>query len=157
MGNGLNPTFQKFCACIPIDLNDDLCQICVKLSSTICVKVSSKLVHSTRSYCIIKVPYQNRQKRGEVTCRPKIDHLNYGKRPIKHTRGQSPLSEESNELLIESKITNFEGVTCTNTKCTGHELDKMEVCVLANFSKTAERNKTLFTGIQVRLKLSSNQ
>ena len=33
----------------------------------------------------------------------------------------------------------------------------MEVCVLANFSKTAERNKTLFTGIQVRLKLSSNQ
>ena len=92
-----------------------------------------------------------------MTCRPKIDHLNYGKRPIKHTRGQSPLSEESNGLLIESKITNFEGVTCTNTKCTGHELDKMEVCVLANFSKTAERNKTLFTGIQVRLKLSSNQ
>ena len=33
----------------------------------------------------------------------------------------------------------------------------MEVCVLANFSKTAERNKTPFTGIQVRLKLSSNQ
>ena len=33
----------------------------------------------------------------------------------------------------------------------------MELCVLANFSKTAERNKTLFTGIQVRLKLSSNQ
>ena len=33
-------------------------------------------------------------------------------------------------------------------------------CILqgvANFSKTAERNKTLFTGIQVRLKLSSNQ
>ena len=33
----------------------------------------------------------------------------------------------------------------------------MGVCVLANFSKTAERNKTLFTGIQVRLRLSSNQ
>ena len=33
----------------------------------------------------------------------------------------------------------------------------MTVCVSANFSKTAERNKTLFTGIQVRLKLSSNQ
>ena len=28
---------------------------------------------------------------------------------------------------------------------------------MTNFSKTAERNKTLFTGIQVRLKLSSNQ
>ena len=34
---------------------------------------------------------------------------------------------------------------------------KIEVCVLANFSKTAERNKTLFTGTEVRLKLSSNQ
>ena len=34
---------------------------------------------------------------------------------------------------------------------------KMEVCVLANFSKTAERNKTPLTGIQVRLKLSSFQ
>ena len=33
----------------------------------------------------------------------------------------------------------------------------MTVCVEANFSKTAERNKTLFTGIQVRLRLSSNQ
>ena len=33
----------------------------------------------------------------------------------------------------------------------------MEVCVLANFSKTAERNKTPFTGIQERLTLSSNQ
>ena len=33
----------------------------------------------------------------------------------------------------------------------------MTVCVEANFSKTAERNKTLFTEIQVRLRLSSNQ
>ena len=33
----------------------------------------------------------------------------------------------------------------------------MEVCVLANFSKTAERNKTPFTEIQERLTLSSNQ
>ena len=33
----------------------------------------------------------------------------------------------------------------------------MTVCVEANFSKTAERNKTPFTGIQVLLKLSSNQ
>ena len=33
----------------------------------------------------------------------------------------------------------------------------MTVCVEANFSKTAERNKTPFTGIQILLKLSSNQ
>ena len=33
----------------------------------------------------------------------------------------------------------------------------MEVCVKANFSKTTERNKALITGMQVRLKLSSNQ
>ena len=58
---------------------------------------------------------------------------------------------------MESKIASFDGVTCTYSKGTGHELAKIEVCVLANFSKTAERNKTLFTGIQVRLKLSSNQ
>ena len=33
----------------------------------------------------------------------------------------------------------------------------MTVCVEASFSKTAERNKTPITGIQVLLKLSSNQ
>ena len=80
---------------------------------TLCVKVSSKLVHSTRSYCIVKVPYKYRLKRGEVTCRPKIDHLNYGKRPIKHIRGQFSISDESNGLTIESKIASFDGVTCT--------------------------------------------
>ena len=58
---------------------------------------------------------------------------------------------------MESKTASFDGLTCTYSKGTGHELAKMEVCVLANFSKTAERNKTLFTGIQVRLKLSTNQ
>ena len=47
-------------------------------------------------------------------------------------------------------MASFDGVTCTYTKCTGHELGKMEVCVLANFSKTFERNKTLFTGIQAK-------
>ena len=67
--------------------------------------------------------------------------------------GQSPLLNESNELTTESKIASFDGVTCRYTKCTGHELVKMEV----EISKTAEGNKTLFTGIQVRLMLSSNQ
>ena len=90
-------------------------------------------------------------------CRPKIYHLNYGKCPIKPIRGQFPLSDKSNGLTIESKIASFDNVTCTYTKCTGPELVKMEVCVLANFSKTAERNKTLITGIKVRFKLSSNQ
>ena len=44
-----------------------------------------------------------------------------------------------------------------NTKATGHQYVKVGVCVLANSSITAERNKTPFTGIQVQLKLSSNR
>ena len=43
-------------------------------SDTLCVKVSSKSVLSTRRYCIVNVPYQSGQKRWEVTCRVKIDH-----------------------------------------------------------------------------------
>ena len=108
-------------------------------------------------YCIVKVPYKSRQKRGEVTCRPKIDHLNYQKLPIKHICGSSTLSGESKDTNFGAKFVFFVGLNCTYTKCTGHELVKMGVCVLANFSKTAERNKTIFTGIQVLLKLSSNQ
>ena len=124
---------------------------------TLCGKISSKSVHLTTRYCKVKVPYQSRQKRGEVTCRPKIDHLNYKKRPIKHIRGESSLSGQSKEPIRGAKFVFFVGLTCTYPKSTGHELVKMGVCVLANFSKTAGRNKTLFTGIQVRLKLSSNQ
>ena len=123
----------------------------------LCVKISSKSVHLTTRYCKVKVPYQSRQKRGEVTCRPKIDHLNYGKRPTKHIRGESSLSGQSKEPICGAKFVFFVGLTCTYPKSTGHELVKMGVCVLANFSKTAEKNKTPFTGIQVRLKLSSNQ
>ena len=89
--------------------------------------------------------------------RAKIDLLNDIKCPVKYIWGQSPLSTESNELTVQSKIASFLDLICSYTKSTGHEMVKMEVCVLANFSKTAERNKTLFTGIQVRLKLSSNQ
>ena len=92
-----------------------------------------------------------------MTCRPKINHLNYGKRPIKHIWGESSLSLESKELILGAKFVFFVGLTWTYTKCTGHDLIKMGVCVLANFSKTAEKNKTLFTGIHVRLKLSANQ
>ena len=105
----------------------------------------------------IRYPTKWPQKRDTAAFRAKIDLLNYIKRHIKFIWGQSPLSEESNELTIESKNASFDGVTCTYTKCSGHELVKMEVFVLANFSKTAERNKTLFTGIQIWLKLSSNQ
>ena len=63
---------------------------------------------------------------------------------------------EFNETIFVTKLDNFPTFPRRNAKRTGHEYDKMGVCVLANFSKTAERNKTLFTGIQVRLKLSSN-
>ena len=92
-----------------------------------------------------------------MTCRPEIDHLNYRKRPIKHIGGESSLSEESKEPIRGAKFVFFVGQTCTYPKCTGHELVKMGVCVLANFSKTSEKDKTPFTGIQARLKLSSNQ
>ena len=89
--------------------------------------------------------------------RAKIDYVNVIKHNRKYIWTQFPLSKHSNELTIESKWASFSGLTCRYTKSTGHELVKMEVCVLANFSKTAERNETFFTGIQVRLKLSSNQ
>ena len=124
---------------------------------TLCVKRSSQSVHSTRRYCIVNVPYQSRQKRGEATCRLKIDPLNYRKCPTKHICRASSLSEEFTEPILGAKFVFFVGLTCTDTNCTGHDLFKMGVCVLANFSKTAERNKTPFTGIQVRLTLSSNQ
>ena len=102
-------------------------------------------------YCIFKVPYGSAQKRGEVTCRAKIDHLNYRKHPIKHIWGESPLSHESTELTIESKIASFDGVTCRYTKGTGHQYVRKGVCVLANFSKTAEQKKTPFVQFVARL------
>ena len=114
-------------------------------------------MHSSRSYSKNKVPYQMAPEERYARFRAKTDLLNDIKWPVKYIWGQSPLLNESNEPTIESKTANFDGETCTYTKCTGHEMVKMEVCVLANFSKTAERNKTLFTGIQVRLNLSSNQ
>ena len=82
------------------------------------------------------------------TFRAKIDLLNYIKRHVKYIWGQFPWSDESNKPSIESKIASFEGVTCRYTKCTGHDLVKMEVCVLTNSTETAERNQTPFTGIQ---------
>ena len=45
---------------------------------------------------------------------------------------------------MESKTTSFDGVTCRYTKGTGHQFVKIGVCVLANFSKTAEQKKTPF-------------
>ena len=92
-----------------------------------------------------------------TTFRAKIDLLKYGKWPIKHICRESPLSGESKEPIHGAKFVFFVDLTCAYPKSTGHESVKMGVCVLANFSKTAEKNKTPFTGIQVRLKLSSNQ
>ena len=92
-----------------------------------------------------------------TTFRAKIDLQNFIKWHIKYIWQQSTLSNERNGQTTGYKFACFNGLTCTYTQGTGHELAKMEVCVLANFSKTAERNKTLFTGIQVRLKLTSNQ
>ena len=114
-------------------------------------------MHSSRSYSKIKVPYQMTPEERYTTFRAKIDLQNFIKWHIKYIWQQSTLSDERNGQTTGSKFACFVGLTCTYTQGTGHELAKMEVCVLANFSKTAARNKTLFTGIQVRLKLSSNQ
>ena len=75
----------------------------------------------------------------------------------KYTWGYSLLSENSNGLIIGYKLACFVGLTCTHMKCTGHELVKKMVYVLANFPKMVERNNTSFPGIQVRLTRSSNQ
>ena len=123
---------------------------------TLCVKISSKSVYLTTRHCKVKVPYQSRQKRVEVTCIPKIDHLNYGKRPIKHKHilGEFSLSGQSRKPILGAKFVFFVRLTSTYTKSTGQEMAKMGVCV----SKMAEKkNKTPFTGIQVRLTLSTNQ
>ena len=96
---------------------------------TLCVKISSKSVHLTTRYCKVKVPHQSREKRGEVTVRSKIDHLNYGKRPMKLIWGNSTLSGQSKEPILGAKLFFFVGLTCTYTKCTGQEMVKMGVCV----------------------------
>ena len=43
-------------------------------------KVLSKSVHSTTSYCNVKVPYQMTKKTDFSGCRAKIEHLNVQKR-----------------------------------------------------------------------------
>ena len=54
---------------------------------------------------------------------------------------------------MESKTTSFDGVTCRYTKGTGHQFVKIEVCVLANFSKTAEQKKTPLVQFVARLEI----
>ena len=59
-----------------------------------------------------------------MTCRPKIDPLNYRKCPTKHICRASSLSEEFKEPILGGKFVFFVGLTCTDTSCTGHELVK---------------------------------
>ena len=124
---------------------------------TLCVKISSKSVYLTTRYCEVKVPYQSRQKRGELTYRAKIDHLNNRKCTKKPIWGECLLLRNSNEVIFEAKFGCFVGLTSRYTKWTKLELVKMGVCVLVNFLKTAERNKAPFTGIQVLFNLRLNQ
>ena len=55
------------------------------------------------------------------TFRAKIEHLNYIKWGVKYIWGQFPLSEESNELIVEPKWASFSGLTCRYRESTGHE------------------------------------
>ena len=121
------------------------------------IKKWAQSVHSSRSYSKNKVPYQLTPEERYPTFRAKIDlqnFINWGK---KYIWGDLPLQMEFNEPIRGVKVMNFNisHVETWNVPVTYWW--KMTVCFLANFSKTAERNKTLFTGIQVRLKLSSNQ
>ena len=106
-----------------------------------------------------ELPHYEHQIRGlgGVICRVKIDPLDLGKPHTKYIWGDSPLQMEFNEPIraVKASIFNIWHVETWNVPVT--KRSKMTVCVEANFSKTAERNKTPFTGIQVLLKLSSNQ
>ena len=55
--------------------------------------------------------------------------------------GQYPQLNYSNELIIESKVVSFVGITCRDMKCTGQVLVKIVVCVLADISKTTAKKQ----------------
>ena len=114
-------------------------------------------MHSSISYSKNKVPYQMNHEERYSTFRAEIDLLNYIKRPKKYIWGQFQSSANYNGLIIGSKLVCFVGLTCRYNKWTGHELVKRGVCVLANFSKTAEKKQNAIKGLQVRLTLTSNQ
>ena len=113
--------------------------LCVKISSN--VKILSKSVHLRTRYCKVKVPYQSPQKRGEVTYRAEIDHLNNRKCTIKQPIcGECPLSRDCNEVVIfEAKFDCFVGLTRRYTKWTGHVWSKWWGYASWPISQTAQQ------------------
>ena len=99
-------------------------------------------MHSSRSYSKKKVPYQLTLEERCTTFRAKIEHLNITKRYIKYTYSESTLNEQFKTLILSPEVTKFKGskrVPSTGTLL--HQV-KIGAPVLANFSKTAERNGT---------------
>ena len=77
-----------------------------------------------------------------TTFRAKIEHLNITKRYIKYTYSESTFDEQFKTLILSPEVTKFQAlkrVPCTGTL---HHLVKFGAPILANFSKTAERNGT---------------
>ena len=134
-----------------------LSTVCSTAWDTHQLKKWAQSVHSRRSHSKRYVPCQMTKKARWPDFRAKFDLLNSEKYYRNYIWEQLQLSDNCNELTMESKWASFGGLTCRYTKRTGHEMVKMGVYVLNNFSKTAEKNKTQNTGIQVRLKLSSDQ
>ena len=99
-------------------------------------------MHFSRSYSKNKVPYQVTLEERYTTFRAKIEHLNITKRSIKYTYSESTIDEQFNTLILPPEVTKFKG--SKRAPSTGTLLHRVKIGapVLANFSKTAERNGT---------------
>ena len=98
-----------------------LSTVCSTAWDTHHIKKWAQSVDFSRSYSKIKVPYQLTPEEGYAIFRAKIDLLNYIKWGVNYIYPQPAISNESNELIIESKWASFSGLTCRYSKSTGHE------------------------------------
>ena len=99
-------------------------------------------MHFSRSYSKNKVPYQVPLEERNTTFRAKIEHLNITKRYIKYTYSESTLDEQFKTLILSPEVTKFQALKRVPSTGTLLHLVKIGAHILANFSKTAERNGT---------------
>ena len=90
------------------------------------------------------------EQRGQVYWPISLKRLNQNEPPFPITNGVQCTNAYSQIHYIHTFLNR-------NVKHTGRPNVKIGVSIQANFSKTTERKETPVTGIQVRLKLSSNQ
>ena len=106
------------------------------------IKKWAQSVHFSRSYSKNKVPYQVPLEERNTTFRAKIEHLNITKRYIKYTYSESTLDEQFKTLILSPEVTKFQALKRGPSTGTLLHLVKIGAPILANFSKTAERNGT---------------